>query len=289
MAQNLIYQYWDGDVRASCRAGSEAMHEYAKQIGAKYIFEDNPRFLAWHFGISLGGYSPHYGALKPVFDKSFDEYDNVLFVDTDVFPVDNMEENIFDSFTGEIGICTEPEQPRIRHLSTGRITHDMDERWAAMVKEKYDTDVPRVEEGIEVFNTGMVLWSKSARKKARKLFQHPAHYVNNVRQARLDNFYICDQPYIHAMMFVHNFDVQRMDNNWNSYIQFMKVFDKNGEQVRYLNDWRTPESKFVHVQFAGADNLHGEELHRVVNLPRDKWDLVVGPEPFPKDCPEELK
>ena len=268
---NLIYQYWDGDVRESCRAGVIAMQQYAERIGAEYIFEENPQFLKKHFGYNFGNYSPHYGAFKPIYDESFDKYDKILFVDTDVFPIEGLTQNIFDEFTGEIGICTEPEQPRIRTITKGRITSKQDEKWADMVKRIWDTDVPRTEDGlVEVFNTGMVLYSKQARVKAREEWVDPDLYVQLCKREGLDSFYNCDQPYLHAMMFVCDFDVQYMENGWNSYIHYARTVDR---EERYLCDWRNKSTKFVHVQFAGADNLDQRTHHRIVNLPQEKWNL----------------
>ena len=110
--KNLIYQYWDGDLTPGCIAGTKSMKKYANRIGAKYLFEHSPRFVT-----NLGLYSPHYGSFKPVYDESFHVYDNVLFTDTDVFPVDDLEENVFDNFTADVGSCTEPDQPYLRSIT----------------------------------------------------------------------------------------------------------------------------------------------------------------------------
>lgn len=270
---NLIYQYWDGEIRESCRAGVDAMKKYADRIGAEHIFDSNPHFLKNHFGYDFGNYSPHYGAFRPIYDKFFDNFDTILFCDTDVFPVDGLKTNIFDEFKGEIGICDEPFQPKQRTITKGRITSQQDERWARMVEELYDTKVPRTSEGlVEVFNTGMVLYSKKARLKARECWTDPKEYVDNVRKYGLDAFYTCDQPYLHAQMFVHNFVVQRMDNGWNSYIHFTRDIH---HENRYLCDWRNEDTKFVHVQFAGADNLDADTHWKIVNLPQDMWGINV--------------
>ena len=90
--KNIIYQYWDGKLTVGCKAGSENMKQYANRIGADYLFEHNPRFVT-----NLGGYSPHYGAFKPIYNKNFHTYDNVLFTDTDVFAIEGLEENIFET------------------------------------------------------------------------------------------------------------------------------------------------------------------------------------------------
>lgn len=270
---DLIYQYWDGNVRPSARAGVEAMRKYAETIGVKYIFEENPQFLRKHFGYDFGGYTPHYGAFKPIWDESFDQYDNILFCDTDVFPIDGLETNIFAEFIGEIGICNEPFQPKQRTITKGRITSQQDEKWAKMVKDVWNTEVPRTEEGlVEIFNTGMVLYTRGARMKARKLFTDPKKYVSVVRSRGLDSFYTCDQPYLHAQMFIHKFLVQRMDNGWNSYIHHTRDIHHTD---RYLCDWRDGNTKFVHVQFAGADNYGEKEHWEFVNLPQEQWSTKV--------------
>ena len=119
--KNLIYQYWDGEIKDSCRAGSKNMKRYSEIIGAEYIFEENPNYAK-----SLGWKIPkkpaaHFGALKPVFCEKFDIYDNILYVDTDVFAIETLKEDIFQLFEKEIGICDEPEQPKLRQITNGKI------------------------------------------------------------------------------------------------------------------------------------------------------------------------
>lgn len=271
--KTAIYQYWDGPVRESVKAGVKHMKAYADRIGADYLFEDNPKWLITKMKMNFGNYSPHYGAFKPLFESAWDQYDKILFADTDVFPVEGLEENIFDDFTGEIGICDEPFQPKQRTITTGRITSAQDEKWAKMVKNNYGVEVPRTEEGlVRIFNTGVVLYSAEGRLKAQQKFENFQTYVNNVRRVGLDSFYTCDQPYLHTMMYAKNFDVQEMNNDWNSYVHGTK--DKLHEGRRIV-DWRTPTSKFVHCQFPGADNMNEEQLLRVVNLPRDQWNYDI--------------
>jgi len=270
--KTLIYQYWDGPVKPSVKAGVDAMRTYAERIGADYLFEDNPRYIRDR---RFGNYSAHYGAFKPVFEKPYRDYDFILFADTDVFPVDNLQENIFEYFdhSADIGICTEPFQPKQRQITTGRITSARDEQWARMVKDKWGTEVPRTEEGlVKVYNTGVVLYSDKGMEHARNNWASFDEYVNLVRSIGLDSFYTCDQPYLHAMMFATNMKVMEMDNNWNSYVHGTR--DKI-QPKRRIMDWRTPETKFVHCQFPGADNMNEEQLLKVVNLPRDQWGYDI--------------
>ena len=104
---NLIYQYWDGEILESCKAGVDASRQYAREIGVEHRFDDNPNFVKRWYGQSFGVYTPHFGILKLIYDTSFDDYDDILFLDADVFPVENLDVNIFDHFQADIGIVSE--------------------------------------------------------------------------------------------------------------------------------------------------------------------------------------
>ena len=263
--KNLIYQYWDGEIRIGCKAGVENMKRYADKIGAEYLFEENPKFVT-----TLGSYSPHYGAFKPIFDESFHKYDNILFADTDIFAVEDLEENIFENFNAEVGICTEPDQPHLRQKSAGQITSEKDELWAKTVKNKWRIEVPRTPEGlVKVYNSGVVLYSNSGLLKAKEKFVPFKEYVDMIKSTKLIPFYTCDQPYLHAMLQVADMDWVELDNGWNSYIHYTR----EGTQEKQVNDTRTKDTKFVHIQLAGADHWDAAKLERVANLPRTEWNL----------------
>lgn len=262
--KNLIYQYWDGTVQQGHHAGAKAMQEYADRIGADYLFENNPK---WQTG--LGRYSPHYGSFKFVFEKSFDEYDNILYADIDVFPVEGLTENIFEGFTADLGICTEPFQPKHRAKSpdVNGINGHNDERWAKMIKDVYGKDMPRQEDGLlKVYNSGLVLWSRSGIMKARNKFPKFKSYVNECNFAGLPVFYTADQNYIHAMKDVGELDWIELDNGWNSYMHYIGKGDP-----RPVNDMRTESTKFVHVQLSAADHYDEETLYKIVNGPVKAW------------------
>ena len=269
--KNLIYQYWDGDLLPGCRAGIENMQAYAGRIGSEYLFEHNPRFAT-----NLGPYTPHYGAFKPIYDESFHKYDNVLFTDTDVFATDGLKENIFECFDvqvarPDIAICTEPDQPRLRVNTAGRITSKSDEKWADVIEAKWHTKVPRTIDGlVKVYNSGVVLYSNAGLLKARERFVPFKEYVSTINAASLIAFYTCDQPYLHAMLDVANMNWVELDNGWNSYIHYVR----QGKEPKCVNDTRTKNTKFVHVQLAGADHLDAETHRRIVNLPQNEWNIT---------------
>ena len=87
----------------------------------------------------------HMSALRPVFDTNFHEYDNVMYIDLDIFPVDGLEKNIFDSDIGEMAVCEEVHMPKLRQ-ENGR--EPIEEKWAKRVETLYSKKMPRNEEGL---------------------------------------------------------------------------------------------------------------------------------------------
>lgn len=265
--KNIIYQYWDGEMRPGVEASVENISNYSKRIGAEHVFEHNPRT----FAATLGQQSVYYGAFKPIYDTSYDSYDNVLFLDCDIFAVEDLEESIFDGFNSDIGICTEPFQPKQRTITKGQITSKRDELWSTCLKRKWNVDLPRTQDNLlQVYNSGVVLYSRNGLDKAKERFVPFREYINHIQSSGLINFYALDQNYLHAMMFICDMDVKELDNTWNSYVH--KTHDVINP-VKRVVDCREDNTKFVHIQMAGADRLPKEALWRITNLPQSEWNI----------------
>lgn len=257
--KTLIYQYWDGDCnRPGVRAGVDAMKKYAYAIGADYIFEKNPGY-AKSLGCNFGTYTPHYGAFKPILQEW--DYDKILFADTDVFPVEGLNENIFNLETLDIAICREQWQ------TLHKPDRNIDQRWATHVETEFSVKIPRDERGnVIIYNSGVVLYSKESFKKIKKEFVSFGDYVNSVKD-KFPAFYTCDQFYLHAMMQKVNWS--ELDQDWNRYVHYLP----NTKDPRPVNDTRTPTTKFVHIQLRCADDWDAEKLWRITNLPEKDWKL----------------
>jgi len=264
--KNIIYQYYDGIVNGCVRYSAERFKAYADKIGADYLFEDNPKYVT-----NLGQYSPHYGAFKPVYTDSFHEYDNVLFVDGDIFPVSDLEENIFDEFDTEIGICEEWHAPDSRKkYNVAGINNANDEKWVNLVESRWNVKMPRTKSGLpKVFNSGMVLYSNDGLKKARERFIPFNEYVSWIRRNGFPAFYTCDQPYLHAMLEVCEFNWKIMDYKWNSSVHFVP----GTSDPRPVIDFRDNKADFVHIQLRGKNNFDNDKIDRIVNLPTSMWNL----------------
>lgn len=264
--KNLIYQYWDGSLTSGCKAGSDNMKQYAKRISADYIFEHNPKFVT-----NVGQYSPHYGKFKPVFSKQYHNYDNILYTDTDVFSINTLTENIFEDFKHDIGLCTEPFQPKERAKNLSQISRKNDEIWASIIKKNWNVDMPRTpEQLLKVYNSGVILWSNEGIQKANQHFVPFKEYVELIKKYKLPNFYTADQNYLHAMLFVAKMNFIELHNGWNSYIHYT---GNSKITSRPVNDSRTTDTKFVHIQLRCADNFDAEKLSRITNLPISEWNL----------------
>ena len=108
--------------------------------------------------------------------------------------------------------------------------------------------------------------------QAQKEFEKFDSYVSMIRSSGLDGYYTSDQAFLHAMMFAKKFNVQEMDSGWNSYVHGTRdVY----QPKRRIVDHRTEKTKFVHCQFPGADNMNEEQLLKIVNLSRDKWEYDI--------------
>lgn len=268
--KTLIYQYWDGSPTTGNSAGSAAMKKYAETIGSDYIYEDNPKFIT-----TLGKYSPHYGAFKPILTNMSDGYDYILFADTDVFPVEHLSENIFEQFYNypkvEIGICEEWQQPEIRKKYPGPIDNINDEKWISWIQRKWASiKMPRTETGLPtVYNSGVVVYSALGIQRFKKSYLDFETYVRGILQSNLNDFYTGDQNYLNLMLQLGNFDYRVMDYKWNNSVHYTPGTSGTDRPVTDLR----VNPNFVHVQLRGADHFSAEKLSRIVNFPVTEWNL----------------
>lgn len=269
MGKNLIYQYWTvmpgKKLPPAVEVGKKFMSDYAESIGADYKFSLNPK---WDSKCSIPEY---YNAFEPIFNPEYYEnYDNVLFCDLDIIPVDDMTENIFDQDIVDMGICREKHKEEIRQTTDSRINAKADEMWNNILVREFDTEMPRNKKGqMKVFNTGVVLYTKAGMEKARKNWVPFQKYINKMQG--LNRFYSIDQNYLHAMMHIGKMDYTEMDEGWNSYVHYHGPEGITGK--RPVWDCRTKNTKFVHVQLRNADNQDYEWHRTIANRPVSEWDI----------------
>ena len=267
--KNLIYQVWAGDMRPGCRYSEKLFREYAERVGADYRLDISPNIASKYVKGKNGMY---FEWLNPMLDDSFLEYDKVCVIDLDVFPVENLNTNIFDEPIKDFGICTEPFQGKYRESTTigKNINKKSDERWGQAVKSKYGATMPRDADGhLKVYNAGMVMFTKKGMHLAREKFVPFKEYMDYIKSCGLGRFYRVDQNYFHAMMVTHS-EYTEMHNGWNNYIHGVAGPLALQDAV---NDSRDASTKFVHVQLRGADYFSDEQLYHITNSARSKWKV----------------
>jgi len=229
----LIYQYWSGDMPAYATLSPRMMRAYAERIGAEYRFDQDPDFFRFK-------YAQYYHALRPVHDPAFDAYDQVLFVDMDVFPAFDLTQSIFEGRTADIGMVEEVSQPKLRQVATGPITSARDLRWARVAEALYGVRLPRTEEGLpRVFNSGVVHYTRAGLETARRVFPSIKAYTLAMRLAALPRFYRLDQNYLGVAAFRPPLRFEAMPLSWNAQVRSAPdggwSLDRPGEEIRLLH------------------------------------------------------
>ena len=68
--KNIIYQYWQGNLKPGVIYSTKLMKEYADRIGAEYRFDHNIQIASKTVNVPI-----YDDPANPLVDPSFDEYD----------------------------------------------------------------------------------------------------------------------------------------------------------------------------------------------------------------------
>ena len=189
---------------------------YADKIGADYLYSDQAVYTKDEYErdttVCL------FECLRLIYDPIFDEYDNVFFADTDI--VVNTDESIFDIHEGDVTGILESD---IR-TATGGGYNGWDYK-----KSTYNDQVRKFEHHgipitpamppnrpskIQIMNTGVVVWSKQARLRAREVFDDWKEWYFEGPQIHMS--LMNDQPYLSGQFVKHDFDLNLiLDQTWN--------------------------------------------------------------------------
>lgn len=186
---------------------------YAEKHDADYFFFQD-RFV--------NSRSNFFEVLRLYKDEIFDLYDKVLYVDADIMPK-NLEANIFELDVKDVAGWPEWRHPEhvlpVNWSATGPLVNRFQQFGAPVIKPE------SVQGSIRMINSGVMLWSREARLKAReKFFDHEEWF--NYRNAWLDKKWVnigghsthcLDQPFLNANFNRFNFDVMELSNVWNRF------------------------------------------------------------------------
>lgn len=259
MKNNLIYQFYTGNVPYYAKVSKKLFEQYAERIGADYICDFNKPFVN-----SANGH--YHNCFRPILDTSLDKYDNILFCDMDVFPVEDTTDSIFDQQINNIGIVEETQTPAIRYTNTeGNTSKQREEIWGSIVEKNFSGRLLRDDENrLRVFNSGVVVYTRAGIELARNNWCDLNKYQSMITS--LPRFYMLDQNYLGAMLSFTPFTI--LERKWNAQIHY--IGDKN-KTPRDLYDSRSSDTVFVHNQMRGRDKLNDDMIYDIVNKPSSQW------------------
>ena len=265
--KNLIYQYWNGPKIEKCAEyGVECMKAYAKRIGAEYIFERNPTFFD-----KICMEPTAFNSFQPVFNEEFHVYDNVLTLDTDIFPVDGITQNIFEEDLGEMNICEEVHMPYLKkNLSGWQHGGAEQNKWSQEVEKYCNITMPKNKDGLyKIYNGGLAVYSKEGMKKGKELFWDIDPFIKHFRNKFKNKLFFRDQAYVHAMFVAGGLNSKELDVKWNTQIHWKPNTGNMPE--RPVIDNRNKKTCFVHMQLSGSGSWEKQKLWEAVNLPVELW------------------
>ena len=157
---NLVYQTYvtEGETPKFAKISSKAFEDYAKLHEAEYRFNDK---LTFETDLKT---QPYFERYRIIYDESFDVYDNILYVDSDVYPHD-MSANIFEIENTGIACMPERDEPR-KNWTPGFNKEAINDFWG-----HYNLEPEFFEDGqVRWYNTGVLLVTREMRKTMREMF-----------------------------------------------------------------------------------------------------------------------
>ncbi len=223
---------------------ARSFRKYARKIGARHHYSTQQVYTKGREGDTV----LLFEVLRLVYDKMYDEFDNLLFCDTDI--VCNTEENIFDIHkeSGKDISCVLESDIFTDKAQTHRSYNSWDfepKAWEKVNKKFTINGFPLVpaqdvgspnESKMTMMNTGVHVWTKEARLKARETFSDWWEFMNSPgKDFWLNN----DQPFISGNVVKHGLTLNHLDQTWN---ESPPHFGKDQEESHDL--WK--DQNFLH-------------------------------------------
>lgn len=224
--KNVVFQYFlnfNGVGKQGMHYPTSGTPEWATR-SVSYFKQYAERHNADHFFMEdrfVNATSNFFEVLRLYQDPIFDQYDNLLYVDVDVMPK-NMDSNIFDLDVKDVAGWPEWGHPDVA----------VSVNWAAnsQIKQRFEdfgskivapTTVPN---SIRMINSGVMLWTRESRLKARQVFDDHEKWFHH-KNALLDQKWVhtghsshcLDQPFINAMWNKFDYDVMELGIEWNRF------------------------------------------------------------------------
>jgi len=258
--RNKVPQYPQGTrselYRRTADLSAKSFQIYADKIGARHHYSTKQVHTAGLTGSTV----LLFECMRVVYDPMYDDYDKVLFVDADI--ICNTEENIFDETNG-YDVTGVFESEILTEKGGGYNTWDYSDKTKNELITKYErngipivpTKPPYRPSCVTTFNTGVLVWTKEARLKAREVFDPWQEYMAD-GDKHGDPFWLNnDQPWLSGQLVKHKFNIQSIDQKWNdtpTHWSDDRGYDMNflhytggGNKVVMLEDYEKNKFKYV--------------------------------------------
>lgn len=228
---------------------------YADKIGCKHHYSTNQVFTKGKTGSTV----LLFECLRMIYDPIYDDFDKIAFIDSDI--ICNTEENIFDVSDAEVYGVLESEIKT--GIGGGYNSWDYSSKKRKMLEEKYKrcgipcvpTKPPYRESCVTTFNTGVLVWTKEARLKARNCFDDWYAYMKDGDKHKTPFWLNNDQPFISGQLMKHGFDWEGIVQTWNdtpTHYTDDRGYDSNflhytggGNKATMLEDYKNGKFKYL--------------------------------------------
>lgn len=204
--------------------------KYAEKIDAFHHYSEKKVFTKDKTGPTV----LLFELLRIIYDPLYEQFDNVLFCDTDI--ICDTEENIFDVHVAsgkEVSGITEsdilvganPDECLKGNGKSGYASWDHDDNKLQELVDKYGRLEIPVRTGEEmgtrhpskvfIMNTGVHVWTKDARMRARECFDDWYTYMMDGVKHNNPFWLNNDQPYISGMLAKYGFEINHLEQTWN--------------------------------------------------------------------------
>lgn len=241
--------------RRTADLSASSFRTYADKIGCHHHYSTKQVFTKGKTGSTV----LLFECLRMIYDPMYDKYDKVAFIDSDI--ICNTEENIFEVSDAEVYGILESE---IRTGQDGGYNSwDYSSKIRKQLESKYErcgipcvpTEPPLRESCVTTFNTGVLVWTKEARLKAREKFDDWYAYMAD-GDKHGDPFWLNnDQPFISGQLMKHGFDWESIPQKWNdtpTHYPDDRGYDANflhytggGNKVTMLRDYEKGKFKYI--------------------------------------------
>lgn len=280
--KNLIYQCYTGPLDSKVKNSISSFKEYAKLVSAEYRFDHNPEIIP-----QTHWYSAWYNSLNPISDPSFQKYDKILYVDTDVITNYDCVEipNIFDIEIEDIGM--------VRHALPSYFAQGVSNEYFYHIKNKSNNlweEIIYKEFMVELqkdnlffkniyFSSGVVVYSNQGLYNLYNSKISFDEYVNTILKHKdLDTYFAMPERYLITLASVAGCLIEELHNNWN--YQVIDCFNKNlNLRTRHFidssfkSDFKITNERVPLIQEPGT-RIRAEEYSYFIHERENNWRRI---------------